>query len=546
MKDEVDLKSGDLHANPSGFDAMGEGVGLGLDKPKGLWLEDEQEDLLGVTDSSIFYNDFPSLLDFTCMSSSSSSSTPVEAVKPATSSSSSSSSASSWAILKSDAEEDVDKKRMHDPHYHQNDPFDAPPETLSSTASMEIPQPTDNGCGDGGFLNCMDVMENLGYMDILESNDYFDPSSIFENNTINSLDNEFPLHQEQVQPPPEESLPAAFQGGGKEREDQVQEDDMAMVFLEWLKSNRETVSADDLRNVKIKKSTIERAAKRLGGGKEAMKQLLKLVLEWVQKNHLQKRKNNSKETTTPNNPNFPNQFQGQDPFPNQNPPNPNPNTVNSTPPQPPYMTDPDMAAASPPPFPQSIVGYTGDPYSNGGTHSVLYHPPPPDNYHMVESTQSWPPSQFAVASQYNPSFPDNNIPPPLPPLPAYNGFGNQYPNPYSPDDRLMRLDSSATKEARKKRMARQRRYSSRHRHHHQNHGQQNQVGGDPHAMFGNDNYTTAGVVYPGNWVYWPPSIQGGMGSELTGSSHGRNSDSSGHGSDRYANPELSGSSLISR
>ncbi|KAJ7961463.1 B3 domain-containing transcription factor ABI3-like [Quillaja saponaria] len=541
MKAEVDFQSGDLHAKyPTGFDPMEEDNGLGMDDQTGIWLENEQEDLLSVTGSSIFYTDFPPLPDFPCMSSSSSSSSHV-AVKPAmcsslsSSSASSSSSAASWAILRSDAEETVDKMNIYDHHdyyhhqLHDNDPMDAPTGALSSTASMEIPQPTDNG--SGSFVDCMDVMENLGYMDLLdENNDFFDdPSCIFQNDNINnSLDQEyFPLYHPEHKPEQQEEsqLVATIHGGRAIDE----EDDMGMVFLEWLKSNRETVSADDLRSVKLKKSTIECAAKRLGGGKDAMKQLLKLVLEWVQTNHLRKRKNNSKETIS--NPNVPNQFQAQDPF--QNPvPNPNPNTINSNsfapdqsnscdftqsspwissplpPPSQPYMTDPVMAAAP-------MVGcmQAGDPYSNGGgsgSHTVPYPPSQPTEYHMLESAhQSWPPSQFAVASHYNPSFPDSNLPAP-PQLPPFTGFGNQYPYPYFPgDQRLMRLGSSATKEARKKRMARQRRYLSHHR--------QNQGGsGDPHARLGIDNCTTARLVNHGNWVYWPPSVTGGMGSTSPG------------------------------
>ncbi|EEF41288.1 Abscisic acid-insensitive protein, putative [Ricinus communis] len=296
-------------------------------------------------------------------------------------------------------------------------------------------------------------------------------------------------------------------------------DDLAMVFLEWLKSNKETVSAEDLRKVKIKKATIECAAKRLGGGKEAMKQLLKLILEWVQTNHLQKRR--MKESSCTNNLSY----QCQDPLQNPNPNpclNPNNSNCNSIPPEqstpcftqspwiapPPYVSDPStvMPGFSP------MVGYVGDQFGNGTStmagHS--YPPPQPAEYHMLDSAQSWPASQFALASQYSP-YPDNN----LQPIPGhgqvFTGYGNQYPCQYLPGqggDRLMRLGSSATKEARKKRMARQKRFLSHHRNHNHHSNQPNQhqnQGADEHARLGNDNGVpaTPQANHPGNWVYWP-------------------------------------------
>uniref|UniRef100_A0A803PGA0 non-specific serine/threonine protein kinase n=2 Tax=Cannabis sativa TaxID=3483 RepID=A0A803PGA0_CANSA len=163
-------------------------------------------------------------------------------------------------------------------HHHGGGGGYKQPATLSSTASMEFSdQPGVAGAGGSGVLDCVDMMETFGYMDLLESNEFFDPSSIFQNDTVlenNNNENDSVL--DLANTTSSSSVP----------------DDMAMVFLDWLKNNKETVSAEDLRSVKIKKSTIEAAAKRLGGGKEAMKQLLKLVLEWVKTNHLQKRLNN--------------------------------------------------------------------------------------------------------------------------------------------------------------------------------------------------------------------------------------------------------------
>jgi hypothetical protein len=53
-----------------------------------------------------------------------------------------------------------------------------PPAALTPTTSMEIPQSPDNGL-EG--MDCMDLMETFGYMDLVESNDFFDPSCIFQN-----------------------------------------------------------------------------------------------------------------------------------------------------------------------------------------------------------------------------------------------------------------------------------------------------------------------------------------------------------------------------
>ncbi|KAG8640302.1 hypothetical protein MANES_13G043500v8 [Manihot esculenta] len=491
-----------------------------------IWLEREQDDLLGVNDSSIFYGDFPLLPDFPCMSSSSSSSStqaPVKAMASSSSSSSvsSSSSAASWAVLKSDAEV-VDKKNydhqryQHNHHHGQYDPVEAPTTALSSTASMEIPQPSNQAIEDVG---CMDEMETFGYMDLFENNDLFDPSSIFQ------PDERFLDEFQQEQNTQPEQKP---QQGNEElimetKIDETQQqgnasEDLAMVFLEWLKTNKETVSAEDLRKVKIKKATIECAAKRLGGGKEAMKQLLKLILEWVQTNHLQKRR---MKESSPNNISY----QGQESLQNPNPSassNPNLNCNSIPPDQTPCFTQSPWVA--PPPYVSEtgtvipgyhpMVGYMGDPFGASGASSMAGHsypPIPPSDYHMLDSPQSWSASHFVLASPYT-SFADNNLQPVQGHPPVHSGYGNQYPYQYlpaQPGDRLMRLGSSATKEARKKRMARQRRFLSHHRNHNQQNVQANQhhqnQSSDHHARLGNDNVAPTTQPNPGNWVYWPAS-----------------------------------------
>ncbi|XWS31321.1 hypothetical protein CRYUN_Cryun23aG0066700 [Craigia yunnanensis] len=542
---EQQLRGEDLHAgdrneaNPSGFDAVEVERVMGTEERE-IWLDRQQDDLLDVNDASIFYGDFPPLPDFPCMSSSSSSSStpaPVKAIASSSSAStaSSSSSAASWAVLKLDADEDAERKNNgrghhhhHNHHHHnQHDLVDGTPAALSSTAAMEIPQPPDHNDMDG--VDCMDVMENFGHMDLLDNNDFFDPFSIFHHDDtgLEEFQQEQKPQQEQSQQPDQE-VPMIY----SKTEDQTQEgkasDDLAMVFLEWLKTNKETVSAEDLRRVKIKKATIEGAAKRLGGGKEAMKQLLKLILEWVQNNHLQKRR--IKESASNTNIDIP--YQYQDLFQNSNP-KPNPNSIpklniNSVPPsesnscfsQPPWTPQPvyvsDPAAAVMPGF-APVVGYMADPFANGAPNITCHPYQPPTDYQMLDSAQTRPASQFAFASQYK-SFPDNNLHP-VPPQPStFPGYGNQYLFQYvhghNSDQRLVRLGLSATKEARMKRMARQRRLASHHRNHNHHNNQQSQHQNqsvDQHARLVNDNCVAAAHANHGNWVYWP-SVSGGVAS----------------------------------
>ncbi|GMH27930.1 hypothetical protein Nepgr_029773 [Nepenthes gracilis] len=165
------------------------------------------------------------------------------------------------------------------------------------------------------------MMKNFGCIDLLLSNDIWDPSAVFEEDhgeeghyqqSTLELQQEALFQHEQVQP----SLPQGADhdhqqvipqgrktigqenfiidddGGGvscRQSTERPDSEDLAMVFFEWLKSIKESISAEDLRNIKIKKSTIKCAAKRLGGGKEGMTQLLKLILQWVQNHQINTR-----------------------------------------------------------------------------------------------------------------------------------------------------------------------------------------------------------------------------------------------------------------
>ncbi|XP_020576973.1 regulatory protein viviparous-1-like [Phalaenopsis equestris] len=79
--------------------------------------------------------------------------------------------------------------------------------------------------------------------------------------------------------------------------DDSSSEDLACVFLDWLKKNKDSIysiSPEDLRCIKLKRWTIECAARRLGGGKQGRIQLLKLILSWVQIHHLQNKRRRSR------------------------------------------------------------------------------------------------------------------------------------------------------------------------------------------------------------------------------------------------------------
>ncbi|CAI9770622.1 unnamed protein product [Fraxinus pennsylvanica] len=499
--------------NPNGFVVMEEDH----QGEKDLWLDDrEQENLLDLNDATIFYNDFPPLPDFPCMSSSSSSSStqaPKKAVTATTTASSSTSSASqadSFSFLKSDTTEDTHERGKF--QQYKCDQVKPEPTALSSTASMEIPRPEDT-IGD---VDCINVMEDFGYMDLINSNEIWDPSTVFpmENAQEYFVLNQQPQLDGQVQKKrsqDEDNDGFSFLQGNSE---------LAMIFFEWLKQNKDHISADDMRNIKLKRSTIESASKRLGSNKEGKKQLLKLILEWVEQYQLQKKRLRGCGSGGPQSPYE--HYQEPDPNPNSNfnynSVSSNPNACFSSspwmaapphPPPPSFVQDSSAAMVAPPP-PSSAYG--GDPYSNAVPVSV--NPPVnqaineipytyPPEYQMMEHAQSWPSSQFPISSpQYNPYLENGYIPQGIPQdQSVYNR------NPYQIFDtngeRLVRLGSSATKEARKKRMARQKQLYPHHRRHHTHHNQQqNQANVDHRAMDIRENISHGSPSV--NWVYWSP------------------------------------------
>ncbi|XP_058764121.1 B3 domain-containing transcription factor ABI3-like isoform X2 [Vicia villosa] len=555
------MESGlDLHAKmvnekeEDGFGGLGEDEKLVAVSEREIWLDDttnhqDGDDLLGMNmndDASVFYADFPSLPDFPCMSSascssssSSSCSTPLKTIACTTtstttttatssSSSASSSSAASWAVLKSEVEEDHHGEKMkscddnndnNQGFLNMHDPLDHHGQhaiTLASTPSIEIPQQQqeEQDLGVGG--ECMEdvMMDTFGYMELLETNEFFDPASIFQTDEENPLVDDFTQEQVLVQQQHHPQVPIVVHDDGETKPDlnfdggacDSLNDEMSSVFLEWLKSNKDSVSANDLRNVKLRKSTIESAARRLGGGKEGMKQLLKLILEWVQTSHLQSKrlKENNNNTTTSNLVHQQPQPQFQDLCPNQNTTSPCFNQTSwidqtQTQSQTPLVVPPQQFSQ-----PMVGVGYVGDVhYTNGSVSNNINH-----NINLYQHGSGNEYHQFNVVPSYNQaSFVDSNIVQPhgL----SFGGYGNQYGS-YQffhggGGDRLMRLGPSATKEARKKRMARQRRFVPHHRNH-QNQGSDSV--GRLRGGGGGDNCTNDAGVNQGSWMYWQ-SMAGG-------------------------------------
>ncbi|PSS14067.1 B3 domain-containing transcription factor [Actinidia chinensis var. chinensis] len=446
-----------------------------------IWLEreEQEQELLDVNEASIFYNDFPPLPDFPCMSSSSSSSSAPAPTKPiassssASSASSSSSSASSWAVLKSDAEEYVEKKGSH----NNNNRLAPPVAALSSATSMEVLQPQQSD-GGGGDADCMDVMETFGYMELIDSNEIWDPSSIFQ--TENPQPPQEPYHQNVDQFMFDESHEIPDREQNK-----PPTDELGVLFFEWLKSNKEYISAEDMRSIKLRRATVECASKRLGSTKEGRKQLLKLILEWVEQYQLQK-----KQRLAESNPPFPPPYQ-EPPFQNPNP-NPLPLNINPCfmpspwvpPPPPPY--DPAATVMAGPP------AFYGDPYTSGVSIPIPNYPASME-YNMMDSSQTWPP-QYAMAAQYN-QFPENHnnsnnnnnsIPMVTPLSQAFVG-GEKEEDGTAEAVSLSSPPPSPSSQ-------------SQSNHQHQN---QNQNADHQHPGLGGENCSNTGLSNSANWVYWP-------------------------------------------
>ncbi|KAF5198191.1 B3 domain-containing transcription factor abi3 [Thalictrum thalictroides] len=388
-----------------------------------MWFQrDQDEDL----NAFINYDDFPPLPDFPCKSSSSSSApvmpnnNPNKPSSASSSSSSSSSSVTSW-ICNKDSQQD------------------APDQALLSTGSIEIPH-HEGGAGQ------------------LASDDIWDPSTLFTCDGLEDID----FDKNQINEESEDQM--VIQGStNNENDGQQQEasEDLAMVFFEWLKSNKESISAEDLRNIKLKRSTIECAVKRLGGKKEGMKQLLKLILEWVQNHQLQKKQMKEGENYS----SLPKQNPNLNPSPSLSlSPSPtdfdsNSYLVPSMPKWLPHQQPPPYIPDSTTVFPSMMMhgGYMG---GEPAVYNTGISIPPTVSSTCFNNQQTWPlpphgHNYSSSTTHYN-DFPDqtSHVVPQL----QHTPFGNPYPcQLYPTGEGLVRLESSATKESRKRRMARQKR-----------------------------------------------------------------------------------------
>ena len=165
-------------------------------------------------------------------------------------------------------------------------------------------------------VDCMDVMNNLGYMGLIEDgNDVWDPSCIFQSDDdqTNPGQRDQRILNQQV-PNEEDGSCYILEGKKQVVEEKTGLDELGVMFFEWLKNNKEHISAEDMRNIKFKRATIECASKRLGSTKEGRKQLLKLILEWVEQYHLQNKRNGDAAAAFHQVP-----CQCQESFPNPNP-----------------------------------------------------------------------------------------------------------------------------------------------------------------------------------------------------------------------------------
>ncbi|XP_026424956.1 B3 domain-containing transcription factor ABI3-like [Papaver somniferum] len=430
------------------------------------------------------YEDFPPLPDFPCISSSPSSSSSSSA-PPSTSpvnqqhqhhrsATSSASSSASWA-----GKSDLKEKEYHGKNL------------LSTADSIEIQQDELNRLDSG---DCMDVMEGFSEMGLFDTDDIWDPSCFF------------PCEEEEkgFDKEDEKCLVVGENDDNEEKNNKPSED-LALVFLEWLKSNKETISAEDLRSIKLKRSTIECAAKGLGGGTQGMKQLFKLILEWVENNHLQRKRlkeegqpssfpasYSSHQNHNPDSHEF-SSFTPESNFvPTANPWNASPNAVvhPSI-----FVSDPMASGHEVYPPPEPMQGFiSGHPsmfvphFSRSSYLSSAFDA----SYHLQNQPHHQPPplthhyslSSHPCGASYH--HQDPHVHHLQPPPPLSRSSSNYHQNQYqlchqifqggngitsTSDVSLTRLGSSATKEARKKRMTKQRKIFSHHQRHAQNNHQ---------------------------------------------------------------------------
>ncbi|XP_062181911.1 regulatory protein viviparous-1-like [Phragmites australis] len=301
-------------------------------------------------------------------------------------------------------------------------------------------------------------------------------------------------------------------GGEEACMEAAEGDDLPRFFMEWLTSNRESISAEDLRSIRLRRSTIEAAAARLGGGRQGTMQLLKLILTWVQNHHLQKKRprdamveaagshghGHGQLSSSGANPGYEFPTGGQ-----------------------------DMAAAGGtswvpyPPF--TAPAYGGEGVYPSGTGPYPFHQQSCSTSSVVVNSQPFSPpvvGDMHAAGGGNMAWPQQYAPfpgastgsypmPPVVPQQFSPGFAGQYSGGHAiAPQRMVGVEASATKEARKKRMARQRRLSCLQ----QQRSQQlnlGQIQGSGHPQEPSPQSTHSAPVTPsaGGWGFWSPGSQ---------------------------------------
>ncbi|CAN6449206.1 unnamed protein product [Victoria cruziana] len=396
-------------------------------------------DLLGAVDATAIFDDvLPTLAEFPTMRSSSQSSS---SSSPSTSSSACSSSCSSspWSIKK--GKNDNSGKKSGE----------RPADSLAASSPAAQSTATTAGGSSSPMLlvpkqEPMDtVLDGFGGMGILDTVDISWEASMFQTdvNTNSSQEDENCF----VGSPP--TVPDN-QNEGQES-DSSSSQELAQVFFDWLRSNKESISPEDLRSIKLKKSTIESAVNRLGGGKNGMLQLLKLILTWVQNHHLQK-KQKQYLASCDDISNMPRYYLQQQQQQDQGLGWPNTNSwclpIAATPFRQSPAYDPSM-----PPFP-TVVGFPsvdmGYGFASEPVQALPLSASPPAPCDNLVDAGSWP-----QAHQF---YPDD------PSLMTFAPGSSSNANYNSMVQQSGCMSKSATKEARKKRMARQRRFLFHHRH----------------------------------------------------------------------------------
>ncbi|URE09519.1 Regulatory protein viviparous-1 [Musa troglodytarum] len=358
----------------------------------------------------------------------------------------------------------------------------------SSSSSWSFLQVPDGGrvADSSEFADGLDILGDIDLFDL--SIDPWDPPSLFHADeaspaVISGADESVGNREKKpCQAVEEGRLHGHGEGVPQQAQEEESSEELARIFLEWLRSNKDSISPEDLRSIKLKRATIECAARRLGRTKQGRTQLLKLILTWVQNNHLQRKRHR-----------LPYSYDHQPrPFPIS--PNPNQLDFNCNP-WSPYSMDPSTPAT----HPALLSAYAGGGNGEMGYSSATANPYP---YHhscgtssVVVNNQPFSPSPDFVDPAVGP-WPTQlaSALPSMAPPQYSGGMANQFlGHPMYHQGQRLPGTTSATKEARKKRMARQRRFSSLHQH--RNHNQPPHLQHAHHPVGSTDGAN-------GNWGFW--------------------------------------------